>query len=91
MLSCDSQFIITDGRRIFVLFEDFSVLEASKYAAAGCTDDIAFTSLMHAPTDEPAEQTILNVLRRSACRSPYVGPPYCLVNTTDGLFRLEEV
>ena len=87
---CGCVFIVTDGKGLFMICDDFEVVELSKYAQIGCTDDIALSFMLNAPKDYSPNDIILKALRTSAYRNDGVGAPYVLINTGDKKFEIVE-
>ena len=85
---CD--FIVTDGNSIFVIDDDFEVIEKSKYAQIGCASMTAFTYLVNATDAKSPNEIILSALRTSAYRDDGVGAPYVLINTKDNEYEIVE-
>ena len=87
---CGCAFIVTDGKGLFMIDDDFEVIELSKYAQIGCTDKIALSLMLNAPKDYSPNDVILKALRTSAYRNDGVGAPYILINTKDQKFEIVE-
>ena len=88
--NCGCGFIVTDGKKLFEIYDNFEVAELSRYTAVGCTDRIALTLMLNALDDYSPEEIILKALRMSAYRNNGVGAPYVLVNTRDNEFIVVE-
>ena len=87
---CGCSFIVTDGSKIFVIDDDFEVIEMSRYAQVGCTERTALTLMLNAIDDYSPSEMILKALRISAYRNDGVGAPYILINTKDNKFETVE-
>lgn len=87
---CGCTFLVTDGRKLFEIDDDFEVIELSKYGQIGCTSRIALTFLLNVYEDYPPNEIILKALRTSAYRNDGVGAPYILINTRDNKFEVVE-
>ena len=83
-------FIVTDGKKLFIIRDDFSVTELSKYAQVGCTEPIALSILFNALDEYTPNELILKALRLSAYRNDGVGAPFVLINTKDNKFTVVE-
>ena len=87
---CDCTFLVTDGKKLFQIDDDFEVIELSKYGQIGCTENIALTFMLNAFDDYSPNDMILKTLRTSAYRNDGVGAPYVLINTRDNEFEIVE-
>ena len=87
---CGCSFLVTDGKKLFEIDDDFEVIELSKYGQIGCTERIALTLWLNAAEDYDPNEMILKALRVSSYRNDGVGAPYVLVNTRDGNFEIVE-
>ena len=81
-------FCVTDGKKMFHIDDDFTVIERSDYFAIGCTDYIAYAHIRYTKKEEPNE-IILDALRGSVYRNDGVGKPYILIDTEN--FKITEV
>ena len=70
---CGCGFLVTDGKKIFEIDEDFEVLELSKYGQIGCTDRIALAVILNAMEECSPNEIILKALRTSSYRDDGVG------------------
>ena len=84
-------FLISDGDRLFKVFDDFEVAELNEIGFIGCTDSLARTVADLMGKDADPEEVILKCQRLSAMVDEGVGPPYVLVNTRDKNFKIVEV
>jgi ATP-dependent protease HslVU (ClpYQ) peptidase subunit len=87
---CGCTFLVTDGKKIFQIDDDFEVKELSKYGQIGCTECIALTFFLNAPEECEPNELILKALRTSSYRDDGVGAPYILINTRDNEFEVVE-
>lgn len=87
---CGCTFLVTDGKKLFEIDDDFEVMELSKYGQIGCTERIALTFLLNAFDDYSPNEMILKALRTSSYRNDGVGAPYILINTRDNKFEVVE-
>ena len=87
---CGCSFIITDGKKIFKVDDDFETMEMSRRAEVGCTDRIDLSMFLNAPEEYSPNDIILKALRTSAYRNDGVGAPYILINTRDNKFEVVE-
>ena len=87
---CGCEFLVTDGKRLFKIDNDFEVIELSKHGEIGCTERIALTLFLRTEDGHEPNELILKALRMSSYRNGFVGAPYVLINTRDGQFELVE-
>ena len=87
---CGCTFLVTDGKKLFEIDDDFEVIELSRYGAIGCTERLALTFLINAIDEYSPNEMILKALRTSAYRNDGVGAPYILINTAEGTFEVVE-
>ena len=83
-------FLITDGNGLFMINNDFEVIELSRYGAIGCTRVTATTYMLSMSDDSSPNEVIFKALRASACFNGAVGAPYLLINTKEKEFQLVE-
>ena len=83
-------FLVTDGEKLFMILDDFEVIELSSYGQVGCTDEIAMTFLLNDGDRHEPNEMILKALRTSAYRNDGVGAPFVLINTRDNKFEIVE-
>ena len=87
---CKCAFLVTDGKKLFRIDDDFEVIEFSTYGQVGCTEDIALALFLDSLTDYSPNEIILKALRISTYRNDGVGAPYILINTKDNKFEVVE-
>ena len=83
--SCGSRFIITDGKRIFLVFRDFFVEETLSSAIIGCGTCYAQPILDRALTEVDEKEAMLKTLRLCSLHYKSIAPPYILINTNEGI------
>ena len=83
-------FLFTDGERLFMMDNDFEVIELSTYGQVGCTEYMALSMFLNALDEYSPNEIILKALRTSAYRNDGVGAPYVLINTRDREFEMVE-
>ena len=83
-------FLVTDGKKLFKINDDFEVVELSRYGQIGCTKTIALALILSEIDNCSPNEIILNALRESAYRNNYVGAPFVLINTRDNKFEFVE-
>ena len=83
-------FIVTDGKRIFEIDDDFEVCEQSEYAVIGCVNHMMQYVLRDLPSDSVPRETILKLLRMASHRHSGVGAPYVLIDTKENKLEMVE-
>ena len=81
--TCGARFIVTDGKRAFLISRDLSVKEIGEECIIGCGCYFALPILKNALKAGDPEAAILEALRKTSHRYSGVAGPYVLVNTTD--------
>ncbi|MBR2025051.1 MAG: hypothetical protein IKA02_04525 [Clostridia bacterium] len=77
----NSCFCVTDGKKIYLINDNFTVTEINDFCAIGCTCDIAYAYLRNAKSDKEPNDIILSALRGSVYRHDGVGAPYLFIDT----------
>lgn len=82
--TCSSRFIVSDGKRAFLISKDLSVQEINERSIIGCGCYFATPIIDNAlKNNKDAREAILEVLRKTAKRYSGVDAPYILIDTTD--------
>ena len=84
------EFLLTDGKRLFVVYDDFSVCEVMDYIALGCAYSIANTYWMNGGQALEPNALILTMLRKSAELNSGVGAPFTCLNTREREYQFVE-
>lgn len=88
--SCGSRFLITDGKRLFLIFRDFFVMEVEKNSVIGCGSCFSEPLLDKLLCKMGENEAMLEVLRRCSIHYTSIAPPYIFINTKEGLFERVE-
>lgn len=82
--TCGCRFLITDGKRVFLIFRDFFVMEVLKSCIIGCGSSYS-ESLLEKALDKMNERdAMLKVLRLCSYHYTSIAPPYLFINTKEG-------
>lgn len=88
--TCSATFLVTDGNGLFMITNNFEVIELSQNGAIGCTRQIAQSVIFASLEGPDPNKVILDALRISSYRNDGVGAPYVLINTRDNKFEITE-
>jgi ATP-dependent protease HslVU (ClpYQ) peptidase subunit len=87
---CECSFLVTDGKKLFLIDSDFEVVELSKYGQIGCGERTALSVFLNTTKEYDPNEMILRILRMAAHRNDGIAAPFVLVNTRDNKFEMVE-